>query len=92
MKTDQTELLSNQNSTYNTPKQAHTHRSKANLFTGAEDFDSLSEMQLQELLIFSAWPKTHRGPGMYLCVYTCMRVNIHICIYIYIYEYICMYI
>jgi len=38
-------------------------RSKTNLFTGTEDLDSLSEIQLQELLIFNAWPTNHRGPG-----------------------------
>jgi len=38
-------------------------RSKANLFTGTEDLDILNEKQLQELLIFHAWPTNHRGPG-----------------------------
>jgi hypothetical protein len=38
-------------------------RAKANLFTGAEDVEALSDTQLTALLAFDNWPSASSGPG-----------------------------
>jgi len=38
-------------------------RAKANLFTGVEELRELDDKQMQEILVFRAWPTKHAGPG-----------------------------
>ena len=38
-------------------------RARANLFTGSEDVNVLSDKQMDTLLLFHGWPTEHEGPG-----------------------------
>ena len=40
-----------------------TSRAAANLFTGNEELDRLTEKQMSSLLLFDGWPQRHEGPG-----------------------------
>ena len=43
-----------------------TSRAAANLFTGNEELDRLTEKQMSSLLLFDGWPQRHEGPGTHL--------------------------
>ena len=51
-----------------------TSRQAANLFTGSEDLQHLSERQMEGLLLYDDWPARHAGPdiGTHVCLGVCL--------------------